>query len=85
MSDKEISTPRTDEEWVKCIGSLQDLIPVEFAQQLERELSALNARLAEETAIVDRIWDQLGSPSYEELKGRSIHDLIDEALSRPKK
>jgi cell division septum initiation protein DivIVA len=43
-------------------------------EQLEREL-------AEEKSIVDRIWDQLGRPSYEALKGRSIYDLIDELKS----
>lgn len=28
--------------------------------------------------IAARIWEQFGSPSYAELAGRSIHDLIDE-------
>ena len=28
--------------------------------------------------IVSKIWTQLGSPTYEQLKGRSIYDLIDE-------
>lgn len=36
------------------------------------------ADLAAERAIVSRIWTQLGSPTYEQLKGRSIYDLIDE-------
>lgn len=44
---------------------------------LNAELASVKAELAAETAIVDRIWDQLGRPSYEELKGRSIYDLID--------
>lgn len=34
--------------------------------------------LAAERAIVSRIWTQLGSPTHEQLKGRSIYDLIDE-------
>ena len=38
----------------------------------------LQRELATERAIVSRIWTQLGSPTYEQLKGRSIYDLIDE-------
>ena len=36
------------------------------------------AELAAERAIVSRIWVQLGSPSYDQLKGRSIYDLVDQ-------
>jgi hypothetical protein len=36
------------------------------------------AELAAERAIVSRIWVQLGSPTYAQLKGRSIYCLIDE-------
>lgn len=35
-------------------------------------------RFSEEEAIVTRIWEQLGKPSYAELAGRSIYDKIDE-------
>ena len=38
----------------------------------------LQRELATERAIVSRIWTQLGSPTYAQLKGRSIYDLIDE-------
>jgi len=38
----------------------------------------LVAELAAERAIVSRIWVQLGSPTYAQLKGRAIYDLIDE-------
>ena len=38
----------------------------------------LQRELATERAIVSRIWTQLGSPTYEQLKGRSIYDLIQE-------
>ena len=41
------------------------------------EVAILRNALLLETGIVDRIWDQLGRPSFEELKGRSIYDLID--------
>jgi hypothetical protein len=44
--------------------------------KLEAEVSSLRSQLKEETAIVDRILDIFGRPSYEELKGRSIYDLI---------
>ncbi len=42
------------------------------------ERDALRAELDEERAIVDRIWSQFGTPSYESLKGRTIYDLIEE-------
>ena len=42
------------------------------------EMEMLEREFAAERAIVSRIWVQLGSPSYEQLKGRSIYDLIDE-------
>jgi hypothetical protein len=32
----------------------------------------------EEKQIVARIWEFLGSPSFEELKGRTLYDLISE-------
>ena len=43
-----------------------------------RGLVRIAAELADERAIVSRIWTQLGSPTYEQLKGRSIYDLISE-------
>lgn len=43
-----------------------------------RKLDAAEIELATERAIVSRIWVQLGSPTYADLKGRSIYDLIDE-------
>ena len=45
----------------------------------EQDNSAINEiELRVSRAIVSRIWVQLGSPTYEQLKGRSIYDLIDE-------
>ena len=44
---------------------------IHAAQDLEAELKVSRA-------IVSKIWVQLGSPTYEQLKGRSIYDLIDE-------
>ena len=43
-----------------------------------RYARCLETELAAERAIVSRIWVQLGSPTYAQLKGRSIHDLIDD-------
>jgi len=43
-----------------------------------RERDAAEISLTAERAIVSRIWVQLGSPTYAQLKGRSIYDLIDE-------
>ena len=48
------------------------------AQAMTAERDQLRAELAAERAIVSRIWTQLGSPTYAQLKGRSIYDLIDE-------
>jgi len=42
------------------------------------KMSQLKDELENERAIVSRIWVQLGSPTYAQLKGRSIYDLIDE-------
>lgn len=44
--------------------------------------ASLEARLAEEIAIVDRIWDIYGRPTYEQLAGRSIYDLIESDRAR---
>jgi hypothetical protein len=42
------------------------------------KMSQLKDELENERAIVSRIWVQLGSPTYAQLNGRSIYDLIDE-------
>jgi hypothetical protein len=55
----------------------------EAADEIERltaQLETVHAQLAEQTAIVDRIWDQFGRPDCGDLKGRSIHDLIQEVI-----
>jgi hypothetical protein len=45
---------------------------------LNTELASLVENYEREKAIVTRVWEQLGNPSYESLNGRSIYDLIDE-------
>ena len=45
----------------------------------EQDKSAIDeGELKVSRAIVSKIWIQLGSPTYEQLKGQSIYDLIDE-------
>ena len=41
-------------------------------------LFSLKNLYEEEKQIVTRIWEFLGSPSFEELKGRTLYDLIRE-------
>ena len=45
---------------------------------LERELKYYHDLYDRESTIVARIWQQIGSPSYKDVNGRDIHDLIDE-------
>lgn len=59
--------PALDEE----ITSLQS----ELAQ-LREQVESLTRERDDQAAIVARIWKMLGSPTYEELAGRSIYDLI---------
>lgn len=46
--------------------------------RLRAERDEARDSLSEEVRIVNRIWEMYGSPSYEELAGRSIYDLISE-------
>lgn len=50
----------------------------ECSNALDEDNISLRAAHDAKREIVGRIWKQLGSPTYEELKGRSIYDLIDE-------
>ena len=92
------TTPRTDSNTIAGTVILHNgqctaqMVSSSFARQLENELTAMTARaekaeadFATERAIVSRIWVQLGSPTYAELKGRSIYDLIDEMKARAEK
>lgn len=72
-------------------GELEQLIARHAAAGLYAEIAELKAEVARlstalkrEREIVSRIWAQLGNPSYEELGGRSIYDLISELQSRRK-
>jgi hypothetical protein len=42
----------------------------------DAEISSLKNLYEEEKQIVARIWEFLGSPSFEELKGRTLYDII---------
>jgi hypothetical protein len=50
-----------------------------------KEIERLDDAYRAEYAIVDRIWGMFGRPSYEQLAGRSIYDLIQSALDRAEK
>lgn len=50
--------------------------------ELRGEIERLRTKLDEETKIVDRIWELLGNPGYDDLKGRSIYDLIQELIDK---
>lgn len=63
-------------------GALRECVKLNVADPLQKEIERLTAELKEERAIVDRIWALFGTPSYEELKGRSIYDLISELQAR---
>ena len=58
------------------------LTKVEIGQaelKAEQDIRVINEiELKVSRAIVSKIWTQLGSPTYEQLKGRSIYHLIDE-------
>lgn len=55
----------------------------ENIKQLEQQVDWLINAYKEEKAIVDGIWKILGNPSYQELKGRSIFDLVRELKAKP--
>jgi hypothetical protein len=50
----------------------------EAENEKDAEISSLKDLYEEEKQIVARIWKFLGSPSFEELKGRIFYDLISE-------
>jgi hypothetical protein len=43
-------------------------------------IKVLESQLAEEKAIVTRIWEMFGNPAYEFLDGKSIYDLVQDGL-----
>lgn len=70
---------------IETLRRLADGLGTEERKEALSALERVNATLhnfkdsfEREYAIVHKIWEQLGLPSYEELNGRSIHDLIDE-------
>lgn len=60
------------------IQRLVDADDLEAAGELRHvEQLRLNAH-----AVIDRIWGILGSPSYEELAGRTIYDMVQACVDR---
>ena len=67
---------KTSEDWDALEARAER---AEAELKAEQDNSAINEiELRVSRAIVSKIWVQLGSPTYEQLKGRSIYDLIDE-------
>ena len=69
IADLERENKRLEELGAAMVKAGGDLIALR---------DALERQLADETKIVDRIWDLYGRPSYESLNGRSLVDLIAE-------
>jgi len=67
----------TARELVAALDQALDIAQAEL--KAEQDIRVINEiELKVSRAIVSKIWVQLGSPTYEQLKGRSIYDLIDE-------
>jgi len=69
---------RADEERLRAAAERAGITYVgcDTPDALAERIAELEAALTSETAIVDRIWDLFGRPSYKELAGRSLYDLI---------
>jgi len=74
----------TTHQLVASLDQSLDIVQAELVEErwlkgcaIKRSQELLS-ELASERAIVSRIWVQLGSPTYAQLKGRSIYCLIDE-------
>lgn len=67
----------TARELVAALDQALDIAQAEL--KAEQDIRVINEiELKVSRAIVSKIWTQLGSPTYEQLKGRSIYHLIDE-------
>lgn len=58
---------------------------VQFHDELDRSLSYAHDSLKQRTAIIDRIWDIFGRPTYADLEGRTIYDVATEARDDAKR
>lgn len=75
------STGATASGDARCMEIIRNYIAdleakVRFHDELDRSLSYAHDSLKQRTAIIDRIWDILGRPTYEALEGRTIYDLV---------
>lgn len=52
--------------------------------KLKAEAKHLRTLNDDAHAVIARIWAIFGNPSYEELKGRTIYDLVQEAANASK-
>jgi hypothetical protein len=62
---------------------VNDALAALGAPDLLSRLQSAEQERDEQAAIVSRIWAMFGNPSYEELAGRSIYDLIEALQARP--
>jgi hypothetical protein len=54
----------------------------EIDNYCDNEVDMWKRKYEEERAIVDRIWKILGNPTYEQLGGKSIYELVEELKAR---
>ncbi len=67
------------ERWLSCVTPEEATRLRDEVKSAADRLAALERELADSRAIVDRIWNIFGRPSYEALAGRSIYDLVQAA------
>lgn len=70
--------------WHREIEAIATIIGLDVpdAGEVPEAVRSLQDRFSEEVRIVNRIWSMFGSPSYDELAGRSIFDLVADVQAR---
>lgn len=80
---REASVERQQIAWGRIDGGQEWSIAADLADQAAGEIERLRSenalhasRYEDACSIINRIWALFGTPSYAELNGRSIYDLI---------
>lgn len=55
---------------------------IDYTEVLRSNIEHLRSLNKDAHAIIDRIWDIFGRPSYEELAGRTIYDMVQNVVDR---
>lgn len=76
LTDQLEETRNNLRQMTECRDDLNRLVA-----QRDKELAQARADIDSECAIVNRIWAIFGTPSYEELAGKSIYDLINGVIA----